>query len=73
MNNKRKKINKDDKYFIDNGIFTEEELQSVDKMIDEIIEANAGREPTEEELLAFENCTEEDHFNAIEKVMLNKD
>lgn len=69
MEKNKKKIDRDEL----EDCFTDEESQSIDKMIDEIFEVNEGREPTEEELLAFENCTEEEHFNAIDKIMLKEE
>ena len=73
MYNKRKKtLSKDDKFFIDNGIFTAEELEKVDQMIADVRASNKGREPTEEELLAFENCTEEEHFEKLDKLKITE-
>ena len=73
MDNKRKKVlDEDGRNLIENGIFTEDEVVEVDEMIFEMIAASEGREATEEELAAFERCTEEEHFKKIDNIMIKE-
>ena len=66
MSNKNKKLlDYDDLDLIENGIFTNDELEEIDNMIDEMIANHKGA--TEEELRAFDACTEEDHFEKMDK------